>query len=288
MIGLLSGCSWFDQTRITPGEAEVRDANTVTVEVEIDPAMMVPEDESGVYFSLFSTDEPVPLESLAMLSPKKKPRIVRAPTTRPSEIVAGRVRIPVLPGSRVRVKVTDSVTGNSRAKSAGLKTPDAQTAKAFKTGAPSAGRASAGDTSLETTLSDPRAVGPLMLTGCGTLLVIVGLLAAVVWGRIVMGLSLAVGGLILCGVGIFLEIYPWALWAIPLMFVVACGVFLFATRKGKHIRDTLKTVVLGVEQSDPGPGGAVKAKISEASEAKGNSTVVRATVRQAKREAGIS
>jgi len=291
------------KTTVLPPSVNRVDGNTSHITIEIfPPNTPMPAARKGTLYFVDPAFASVPaedrgkviaLEDLGATSVVDKGIVIEMPS-------GEKVRVP--PGHGVRLRIDKDGGGSVTATGAGITTPDTKTASEFKSNPPTIdmrrGTVSAGAFAWSGemgSLSDPRPWTPLILAGLGAIVI----LGSGVWFGIINkdwthAILWVVVGVALVAVGALIEIYPWVLW---LGLAAAVGVFVFwGIRSGMFKKvvaelDTTKTalttVVTGVEQANPGPGGATKDKIMEVAEATGTRNLVVDTVRAVKADANL-
>ena len=128
--------------------------------------------------------------------------------------------------------------------------------------------------------------GPVLLCVLGGLALLAGIVVAIWAGRVMLGLAVAAGGGALIAAGVLFEAYPWV---VLLAALVAIGLgiwWVVDARFAGRAKVALAAVVRGVEKAT---GSAdVKTAIGDAAKQAGKTSVVKDTISQVKRQAGIS
>jgi len=133
--------------------------------------------------------------------------------------------------------------------------------------------------------------GPLLLVGMGGVVILAGI-ALAIWVNFAKGAMVIVGGVVLAGIGIMFEAYPWVALLIPVV-IVGISVWWFLDAKGvlkaksalAAKATALSAVVRGVEGAPTEAQTAVKKEIAKM--AGPQVEEVRTTIRAAKAEAGV-
>jgi len=128
--------------------------------------------------------------------------------------------------------------------------------------------------------------GPVLLCVIGGLALLAGIVVAIWAGRVMLGLAVAAGGAVLIAAGVLFEAYPWVV-LVGALIGIALGIWwVVDARFAGRAKAALTAVVRGVEKAT---GSAeVKAAIGDAAKEAGKTTVVKDTISQAKRQAGIT
>ena len=101
-----------------------------------------------------------------------------------------------------------------------------------------------------------------------------------------LGLAVAAGGGVLIAAGVLFETYPWVV-LVGALIAVGLGIWwIVDARFAGRARTALAAVVRGVENVTG--SGDVKAAIGDAAKEAGKTNVVKDTISQAKRQAGIT
>jgi len=128
--------------------------------------------------------------------------------------------------------------------------------------------------------------GPVLLCVIGGLALLAGIVVAIWAGRVMLGLAVAAGGGVLMAAGVLFEAYPWVV-LIGALIAVGLGIWwIVDARFAGRARVALAAVVRGVEKA--AGAGNVKAAIGDAAKQASTSGVVKDTISQAKRRAGIN
>ena len=128
--------------------------------------------------------------------------------------------------------------------------------------------------------------GPVLLCVIGGLALLAGIVVAIWAGRVTLGLSVAAGGGALIAAGVLFEAYPWVV-LIAALVALGLGIWwVMDARFAGRAKAALAAVVRGVEKA---AGSAdVKVAIGDAAKEAGKTSVVKDTISQAKRQAGIT
>ena len=128
--------------------------------------------------------------------------------------------------------------------------------------------------------------GPVLLCVIGGLALLTGIVVAIWAGRVMLGLAVAAGGGVLIAAGVLFETYPWVV-LIAALVALGLGIWwVVDSRFAGRAKVALAAVVRGVEKAT---GSAdVKAAIGDAAKEAGKTNVVKDTISQAKRQAGIT
>ena len=128
--------------------------------------------------------------------------------------------------------------------------------------------------------------GPMLLCVIGGLALLAGIVVAIWAGRVMLGLAVAAGGGVLIAAGVLFETYPWVV-LVGALIAVSLGIWwVVDSRFAGRAKVALAAVVRGVEKAT---GSAdVKIAIGDAAKEAGKTNVVKDTISQAKRQAGIT
>jgi len=125
--------------------------------------------------------------------------------------------------------------------------------------------------------------GPMLLIGAGILCILAGgAVFLFIGGAKQVGLGVIGLGAVFVVSGLAFEAYPWA--ALVLIGLAAAGAavwFIYSTRSGERLRQTLQFVAAGIEQTPENQ--AVKENISNAAATRSNREMVKDVVAGAKK-----
>ena len=128
--------------------------------------------------------------------------------------------------------------------------------------------------------------GPILLSLIGGLAVLAGIVLAVWAKRLTLGLAVAAGGAVLITAGVLFETYPWIVLVAAITALALAVWWILDARFAGRARTTLAALVRAVDNVSP--TADVKYAIADAAKQAGTTTVVKQTISNAKRKAGIT
>ena len=270
VILLTPGCLGLTKTELTPGESLVeRQEDTISPKEETTKRVKV-----SIYppdISKKGSGEKVTLiicgEELEVLE-----HTVVEVETEETRKVAGNIK-------KVTSKATATGSGlSSRSDSVDL--------TGFKTSPPDvdiSNGASASGGGLEYTMKGfKKNSGPFILYGIGGIAIVAGMVVAVLFKKILLGIGIAGSGVAVIAVATLFIEYPWVV-LIAAAIALAVGVyFVISVWKGKRIQDTLKTIVKGIEGAPEEESKKVKENIQSEAEKAAIAKTVKAEVSKIK------
>jgi len=295
---LLTGCKGFggSDTEITPGEVKVNQSHEMenpgtvtdrTIEIKVNPKSAPVQAKP---LSKFVVNEGLsePIFDTALMSEPLPP--VDDDGTH-LKINGNELSVPK--GDSVTVTIKENIKESSKkvsdkssaeSKGSGIKTNG--DVKNFNSSAPNARLKDAGSgdggTSTFEGFQEVVKSGSSLLVWLGAFLVIAGGVVAFGLKEIRIGVALAIGGGVLIGTSVLIEQFPWVFLAIPIA-AIGIGAYLFIYMHNHGL--TLKTIITGIEDSDPEAAAKVKASISDAAGA--NYDKVKSVVSKTKKKLGL-
>lgn len=297
---LLMGCKGFggSDTEITPGEVKVNQSHEMenpgtvtdrTIEIKINPKS---EPVQAKPLSKFVVNEGLsePIFDTALMS-EPLPAVEGDDSTKIK--LPGDKEMSIPKGESVTINIKENIKESSKkvsdkssaeSKGSGIKTNG--DVKNFDSSAPNAelkgvGNGDGGNSGFKG-FQEAVKSGSSLLIWLGAALIVAGVVVG--WGlkEIRIGIALALGGGVLIGTSVLIDQFPWVFLAIPVA-VLGIGAYLFIYMQQHGL--TLKTIVTGIEDTDPEAAAKVKASISEAAGA--NYDKVKSVVSKTKKKLGL-
>jgi hypothetical protein len=302
VAGCMPGCGypWFPRTKVDPaGVSNERLSETPTpgldatsrTTIEISPPS--------------AADPKTPIEPATLPESGEGPPPLARPSPHPvyvetqTEIKFGEKSIKAPPGSTVKVqfneaerkpttvaKRTDRAVGTGSGYSSATEGVKADTTAPNVSLTSEGGMMSTGGTFDFS--AKALAKGPTVLYVVGGIAILVGLVIAIALKQYVWGGALAGGGLVLIGVAVLFESYPWVVF-IGLAAVIGVAVwYVLRVRGNAQAGATLQTVIQAVEAAPAAAAATVKNAIAAYASHKGLADTVKAVITKAKKKLGLN